>query len=271
MYVIIYPNKKRTDIMNIQKIIKVVRKAGKMFFDRKFDVEQKTSISDKVTSMDIKVEAFLKKELTALIKNSGFMGEESDWKNLDNEYVWVVDPIDGTTNFIRDMAASCVSVALLKDGEAYMGVVYNPYKNEVFYAERGRGAYLNGKRISVTDLPFEKSIFFTSFALYERELSETCFGIAKETYGLCDDVRRTGSAAIELCLVACGRGDLYFEIRLRPWDFAAGVLILNEAGGYAAIPGSDKMTYDKAVPIVAANTKENFDKLYKIVQKHLDK
>ena len=73
--------------MNIQKIIKVVRKAGKMFFDRKFDVEQKTSISDKVTSMDIKVEAFLKKELTALIKNSGFMGEESDWKNLDNEYV----------------------------------------------------------------------------------------------------------------------------------------------------------------------------------------
>ena len=257
--------------MNIQKIIKIVKKAGRMFSERSFDVMHKTSVSDKVTSMDIKVEAYLKKQLTSLIKNSGFMGEESDSANLNNEYVWVVDPIDGTANFVRDLAASCISVALLKDGKAYMGVVYNPYRNEVFYAKKGEGAYLNGKKISVSNMPFESAMLFTSFAPYNKERSQICFDIVKETYRMCDDVRRFGTAAIELCLLACGRADLYYELRLYPWDYAAGALILTEAGGYCSIPGSENITYDKPVGFVAANTKDNFDTLKHIVEKHMGK
>ena len=255
--------------MDIQQIIKIAHKAGEMFSERNFVVEQKSSVSDKVTSMDIKIEEFLKRELTGLVEGSGFMGEESQSSALENEYVWVVDPIDGTSNFVRDLSASCISIALLKNKQAYMGVVYNPYKDEMFYAQKGGVAFLNGKKISVSGMPFESSLLFTSYALYDKHLANICFDIAREAYQSCDDIRRFGSAAIELCLLACGRGDLYFEIRLSPWDYAAGVLILQEAGGHAAVFGSEKITYDVRVPVIAANSTDNFQKLYAIVKKHM--
>jgi len=260
--------------MHINKVIEIVREAGDMFNERVFKVEQKTTLSDRVTTMDIKIEKLLKEKLMALLPESAFMGEESEQESVDTDYhkgyVWVVDPIDGTTNFVRDLQQSCVSVALLKDYEAVMGVVYNPYKKEMFYAEKGKGAYLNGEKIHVSNQPFESGMFFTSMALYAKEMSETCLHVLEEVYAECDDFRRFGSAAIELCLLACGRGDLYFEIRLLPWDYAAGVLILQEAGGHASIPQQNFMSYDVPVPVVAANTEENFYKLTEIVERNMD-
>ena len=256
--------------MDIKKFKKIVRQAGEMFSNRDFYVENKTSVSNKVTSMDFAVEKFLKENLTALIEGSGFLGEESSPQEIDNEYVWVVDPIDGTTNFVRDLMTSCVSVALLKNNQAVLGAVYNPYNDEFFFAEKGRGALLNGQKISVSDNDFSSAIYFTSFAPYDKSRAKICLNILEDVYNQCDDIRRTGSAAIELCHLACGRGDIYFEIILNPWDYAAAALILQEAGGYIGIPNEENLIYKDASSITAANTKENYDKLMKIVIKYLN-
>lgn len=255
--------------MKIQNVIDIVRQAGKMFETRDFDVELKTSISDKVTSMDIAVEEFLKEHLTKLIPGSGFLGEESKAHALDNEYVWVVDPIDGTANFVRDLMTSCVAVALLKNKQPIMGVVYNPYRNEMFTAEKGRGAYLNGEPIKASQKPFSEGMYYTSLAPYNKQDVKIALNILEEVYLQCDDMRRFGSAEIELCLLACGRADLYFEVRLNPWDYAAGGLILTEAGGYIGIPHTDEISYDGPVGFYAANSKENFEKLRDIIERHM--
>lgn len=257
--------------MEIKKVISIVRQAGEMFKTRDFDVEIKTSISDKVTSMDIAVEKFLKEKLTLLIQNSGFLGEESDPHALDNEYVWVVDPIDGTANFVRDLMTSCVAVALLKNKQPVLGIVYNPYRDEMFYAEKGKGAYLNGEPIKVSDKPFSEGIYYTSLAPYNKEDVKIALNVMEEVFMLSDDMRRFGSAEIELCLLACARADLYFEFRLNPWDYAAGGLILTEAGGYIGIPHTDEISYDGPVGFFAANSKENFEKLRDIIEKHMPK
>ena len=258
--------------MDINKVVEIVKQAGAMFANRDFEVDTKTSISDKVKSMDIAVEAFLKEQLTTSFPGSGFLGEESDPQELDNEYVWVVDPIDGTSNFVKDLMNSCVAVALLKNKQAVMGVVLNPYRNEMFTAEKGKGAKLNGEPIHVSQNSFESSMYFTSLAPYNKEIGmQVCLDIMAEVYMISDDMRRFGSAEIELCLLACGRGDLYFELRLNPWDYAAGGLILAEAGGYIGVPNSDELKYDGPCGIVGANTKENYDKLMEIVQKPLNK
>ena len=255
--------------MKIKDIKQIAQRAGEMLSNRVFDVEHKTSLSDRVTSMDIAVEQFLKNELLSLLPGSGFLGEESDFHEIENEYVWVVDPIDGTTNFVRDLAASCISIALLKNGKPYMGVVYNPYKGEMFSAEKGLGAYMNDKAILVSDMSFESSIYFTSLSPYTKQSAKACLKIMEEVYSQADDIRRFGSAAIELCLLACGRADLYFELYLQPWDYAAGCLILQEAGGYAGTVGDEVFKYDKPIPVIAANSKENYDRLKNIVDKHL--
>ncbi len=142
---------------------------------------------------------------------------------------WDVDPIDGTANFVRDLGASTISVALVKEGRPVLGVIYNPYRDEMFYAEEGKGAYLNGKPIGVSDRSLESSLFCTSLSVYNKDLLNHCINIIKEVYQKCDDIRRIGSAALELAYLATGRLDLYFELRLCPWDFAAGEIIVKEA------------------------------------------
>lgn len=256
--------------MDIQKIIEVVRQAGAMMQERNFEVNTKSSISDKVTTLDIKIEAFLKGQLTRLIEGSGFMGEESEAHALDNEYVWIVDPIDGTTNFVRDLKNSAVSVALMRNKKIIKGVVYNPYSEEMFYAELNKGAYLNGEKIVVSDKSFDECILMTSLHPYHKGKAHVILDLIMEIYPMIDDTRRTGSAAIDMCLMACGRSDLCFKVMLCPWDFAAAALIIEEAGGVVSSLG-EELRYDKNMPIIAANNQTNFDKLYKMVEKHYGK
>jgi len=253
--------------MDIQKIIEITRQAGAMMHERNFEVNTKSSLSDKVTTLDVAIEAFLKDKLTTLIKGSGFLGEESEAHALDNEYVWIVDPIDGTTNFVRDLKNSAVSVALMQSNEIVAGVVYNPYSDEVFSAQKGKGAQLNGNKIAVSDNPFSECIAMTSLHPYHKGKAHVILDLIMEIYPMIDDTRRTGSAAIDMCLMACGRGDLCFKVLLCPWDFAAAALIIDEAGGVVSSLG-EGLRYDKNIPIVAANNQENFDRLYKIVEKH---
>jgi myo-inositol-1(or 4)-monophosphatase len=206
-----------------------------------------------------------------LLDDCGFIGEESEKTDYEHQYLWVVDPEDGTANFIRDLGISAVSVGLVKDGKPVLGVVYNPYRDEMFYAEEGKGAYLNGRRIRVSKNDIAHSIFCTAMCLYNKDYAKPCFNIMEKVYYDCDDIRRTGSAVLELVSLACGRVELYFEMRLFPWDIAASEIIIKEAGGYIGTIEFDRTVFNRPIPLICANTKENYEYLRHIVLKEVPK
>ena len=142
-----------------------------------------------------------------------------------------MDPIDGTTNFIKDYRMSCVSIGLIRNGKRYLGVVHNPYLDETFSAISGEGAYMNGNAIHVSSDDLENGVVLFGSSPYNTELAKASFKLAYEYFQKCLDIRRSGSAALDLCSIASGRAELYFELILSPWDFAAGALIVEEAGG----------------------------------------
>ena len=220
----------------LEQIISIVREAGDIVLSAR-DVwshtHEKTSAADLVTEYDLAVENFLKEKLPPLVPGSIFFGEE-EAENADPSRGWafIVDPIDGTTNFVRGLRQSAISVALARDGAVEYGVVYDPYKNELFSAQRGGGAFLNGQPIRVSQRPLSQGIFGMGTAIYRREYLEPTMRVTEQLFRRSCDFRRLGSAALDLCNVACGRTDLFFEYSLCPWDQAAGSLIITEAGGF---------------------------------------
>lgn len=251
----------------VNQIIEIVREASALM-KKDFEVEQKGNDSNYVTSADVNVQKFLKNKLTELLPGSAFVGEEEEQLEV-GEYTWVVDPIDGTSNFIRDIGASAISVGLLKNGEPYIGVVYQPYRDEMFWAEIGKGAYLNGKRIRVSERDFRHSHLCSAMSLYNKDYAKPCFNIIERVYYEADDLRRLGSAAVELVYLAAGRVELYFEIRLFPWDIAAAIPIILEAGGKFEMMFEERMPLDRPVAVIAANSAENFERLKKIIYEEL--
>lgn len=255
------------EVMNAIK--EIVREAGKLMRTDGIEIQQKGNDSNLVTSADINVQKFLKEKLTELLPESAFVGEEGDEAAADNEYTWVVDPIDGTSNFIRDIGMSAVSVGLLKNKEPYIGVIYQPYRDEMFSAEIGKGAYLNDKQIRVSERDFKHSHLCSAMSLYDKNYAKPCFRIIERVYSESDDLRRLGSAATELAYLAAGRVELYFEIRLFPWDVAAAIPIIKEAGGYYEILFEKNMPLNRPMALMAANTEENFKRLSKIIYEEL--
>lgn len=211
------------------------------------------AISDKagkanfVTEYDCKVQEIAKEMLGKILPEAEFLGEEDDTKvDESKEYIFIVDPIDGTTNFIKDYHVSCISIGLIKNGERYLGVVYNPYLDEMFYAVKGKGAFLNDKEIHVSKEDLSNGIILFGSAPYNTELAKVSFDLAYEYFTQALDIRRSGSAAIDLCSIACGRAELYFEMILSPWDFAAGALIVEEAGGIVTtVDGKEVPCFEK--------------------------
>ena len=252
----------------LKQVIEIVKEAS-IFFHKDIEIHDKVGTGNYVTTADIQVEKFLKEKLPSIIPGSGFIGEEGDIINPDQQYVWVVDPIDGTTNFIYQLNLSCISVGLLKDGEPYLGVVYNPYTEDLFTGVIGEGAYHNGERLHVSDRDFAHSLLFMGFHPYDKKFSPPAYRILSRVFNECEDMRRLGVAAIELSLLAKGKAGLYFEPQLNPWDYCAAMVFIKEAGGYIGSPIMDAITFDRPQPIVAANTKENFDKLMKLVKEEL--
>ena len=230
---------------------------------------QKSEVANIVTSNDIASQRQLIKELGSLLPNSGFYCEEEDFCDRNKEYVWIIDPIDGTTNYSRGINDCAISVALLKNQTVVLGVVYSIFSNDVYSAILGGGAFLNGKQISVSANTFENSILCTAMSLYEKKYAKVCSDIIYDTYMQCNDVRRFGSCALELCYLACGKCDLYFEIRVFPWDCAAGSLVLREAGGTICALANKELSLSGPSVVVATNTAENYTKLSLIVNKYL--
>lgn len=257
--------------IDVFKVTELVREAGKLLLDRRMEITQKGNNSNFVTSCDIAVEEFLSVKLRELLPGSLIIGEESEDNPSDGDLLWVIDPIDGTSNFIRDIGLSVISVGLVKDGEPYLGVVYQPYRDEMFYAKTGEGAYLNGERIHVSDRDFAHSHLCSAMSLYDKRYAPPCFRIIDKVYQESDDLRRLGTAALELVYLACGRVELYFEIRLFPWDVAGAFPIIKEAGGCVEALYQDKFPLDKPFPVIAANNTRNYVHLKEIVTEELPK
>lgn len=218
----------------LDQLIAVVRRAGDMIRDAhdiEKDTHEKNGAADLVTKYDVAVQAFLQRELLALVPEADFLGEEGEHEALDKPWVFVVDPIDGTTNFVRHMHHSNIAVALVHEGCVAYGVVYNPFTEEMFAARRGGGAFLNGRPIHVSDRDMSHAITLCGSTIYDRRFTDRSFSLMRRLYDLGLDFRRFGSAELDVCYVACGRAEVFFECRLSPWDYAAGSLILTEAGG----------------------------------------
>lgn len=243
-------------VVMIDKIIDIVHECGKIMLsatDIQRKIHQKEGKGNFVTDYDSRIQAALKEKLLALLPEAVFYGEEDDADKADisKGYAFIVDPIDGTANFSRGLGCSCISVALAKDGYPVKGVIYNPYKQETFYAEKGKGAYLNGEPIHVSDKTLEEGMVFFGTAPYNEELAKRSIDMAYRYFQRTQDIRRSGSAAIDLCTIACGRAELYFELILSPWDYAAGALIVEEAGGIVSGPEGQPLTFDRKQAVVA--------------------
>lgn len=246
------------DLMDlINDICSLVKDCGKVILEadrEKMAIDTKSGIADLVTEYDTKIQAQLEVGLKKILPEAKFIGEEGSSDQLTDEgYAFIVDPIDGTTNFIKDFHTSAISVALLKGKEVVAGVVYNPYLDEIFYAIKGQGAFCNGKKISVSNQPLSNALVLFGSAPYDKELFPKTLEILSEYFYKALDVRRCGSAALDLCWVACGRAELYFELVVSPWDFAAGKLLVEEAGGVVTALDGSALSFEGKTSILAKN------------------
>ena len=186
---------------------------------------------DFASDMDEEAEKAAIKELRRAHPDFAILGEESGVQGKGRS-VFVIDPLDGTSNYLRGFPHWCVSIALVEDGEVQHGVIFDPLRNELFTASRGSGAVLNDKRIRVSERKdLAGAMLITGFPPRERERAPAQLECIRELLRDAEDIRRTGSAALDLAYVACGRSDGYFEAGVKPWDIAAGVLLVREAGG----------------------------------------
>ena len=194
--------------------------------------ETKSGRRDVVTEYDRRVQELLMTRLREAVPGARFFCEEMDDRDrLDAPQLFIIDPIDGTMNFVHGFHHSCISVAYAESGTVTAAAVYNPYVDELFTAVRGAGAYLNGSPIRVTEAGLGASVVCYGTSPYDASLADRTFRLARRVYDASLDLRREGSAALDLCTVAAGRAGLYFEMKVSLWDYAAGDLIVREAGG----------------------------------------
>ncbi|GDX48375.1 inositol monophosphatase [Bacteroidota bacterium] len=196
------------------------------------DTVRSKSLNSLVSFVDEEAEKLLVKGLQELLPASGFLTEEQTVERSAKKYVWIVDPLDGTTNFIHRIPVFSVSVALYENDKALVGIVMDVMRNECFYAFRYGGAYMNDRRIQVSDKSaLSDCLVATGFPYEVFDYSDTYLSIIKRLMPRCRGIRRLGSAAIDLAYTACGRFDAFFEYNLNAWDVAGGAIIVQEAGG----------------------------------------
>jgi len=240
-------------------LIAIVQEAGSLFLEGYYapkEISYKSDI-DLVTQYDVAVEALLKAKLAAAFPDHTLVGEESSGALTYPEKAIYIDPIDGTTNFVHGIPFCAISVGIWEDRKPVAGCVYNPVLEELFYAEKGKGATLNGEPIHVDgeaqSLP--RSLIATGFPYTKIEQGEDYEWVLRTMRSLLPhtrDIRRLGSAAIDLCYVARGTFAGYYEINLKPWDVAAGILIVEEAGGTVSREDGEPYTLDHRI-VVASN------------------
>ena len=238
------------------------------YFDTEFEISRKKYYNDLVTEVDKKSEAKIIEVIHRYFPDHNVLAEEGGNQNKKSDYVWIVDPIDGTVNYAHALPIFCVSIALEIKGEIVLGIVYNPVSREKFFAQKGKGSYYNDKKINVSGTEFLKDGFLvTGFAygLEEKEDHSLEHFVNFVKMGL--PVRRLGSAAMDICYVACGKFDAFWEVNLNAWDVAAAYLILLEAGGKVTdFSGGKYYVYDKQ--ILASNGRTIHEEMINVLSKN---
>ena len=246
---------KHTEI-NIDKAVELVLETKRFFDDYEMTSHIKTKgPADFVTETDMTIQAFLCEQLKEAYPDIQFMGEEKSNAEIDfSGKLWILDPVDGTTNLIHHYNHSAVSLALAENGKITAGIIYCPFTSELFTACKGKKAFLNGKMIQVSAAAsLEESLISVGTNPYERKDAVHTFELMKNVFLRCQDIRRSGSAALDLAYVACGRAEAYFEMNLKPWDFAAGLLIVEEAGGSVSDYAGEPLRLDHPSDVMATN------------------
>jgi myo-inositol-1(or 4)-monophosphatase len=241
--------------------IKAARAAGAIINRASLDLDllkvNTKSPNDFVTEVDHAAEAAIIDTLLAAYPGHGILAEESGRSRgaKDSEFVWIIDPLDGTTNFIHGFPVYCVSIALAVRGQLQQAVVYDPSRNDLFYASKGRGAFLNDKRLRVSKrIRLNECLVGTGFPFRKGDNFKRYLQMLEAVMPLCAGLRRPGSAALDLCYVAAGYTDGFFETGLSPWDIAAGALMITEAGGLIGnFTGDADFLYQREV--IAGNPK----------------
>jgi len=236
------------------------------YYDKKIDISYKSSHYDWVTSADIESEKTIVSFLKEQFPEHNILAEENKYPQSDSEYTWVIDPLDGTINFAHSIPQFCISIALVKKTTIQLGLVYDPVKDELFCAEKGKGANLNRQKIKVSKTDSLYNALLTTGFYYDRDeqMIKTLENIKKFFKAGIVGIRRFGSAALDLCNVACGRGDGFWEFSLSPWDFAAGKLIVEEAGG--KISNNKGKTVPLKPSFIVASNRKIHDEMLKLLK-----
>jgi len=229
------------------KVINIAKDAGafireqrKTFSPDKIELK---GLNDLVSNVDKTAEEQIVAGLQTILPEAGFITEEKTINKTGERYNWIIDPLDGTTNFIHGLPVFSVSIALQEYGELVAGVVYEVNMDECFYAWKDSPAYMNGNIIKTSDSPdISKSLLATGFPYYDFSKQPAYINLFTELMKSCHGLRRLGSAAVDLAYTACGRFDAFYEYNLNPWDVAAGVLIVKQAGGHVVnFSGGDEV------------------------------
>ncbi len=244
-----------------KELIKIIKEAGEILkegYYTKKDITFKAK-KDLVTQYDVAVENFLKKKFSKKFKDFNLIAEESDNANVEFNNSIIIDPIDGTTNFVNGVPHTAISVGVYKNKKPYLAVVYNPILDELYTAKIGKGAYLNGKKLKVSnENDFQKSLLATGFPYTSNTNEDDLNDVLKKIkviLPLCQDLRRLGAASLDLCYIAKGTFEGYYEMNLKAWDVSAGILILTEAGGVVSNINGDEYTLFEDKYLVASNGK----------------
>lgn len=237
---------------------KAARTAGlihKKYFRTAFKIKTKSSSYDLLTIADKESEKAIVSLIKKYFPEHNILAEENIYKKTSSDYLWIIDPLDGTNNFVSGLPIFCVSIAMAYKNEIIAGAVFDVTRNELFYAQKNKGAFLNGKRIRVSSVDaLKRALIITGF-YYNRgkEMLKTLENIKRFLLKNIIGIRRLGSAALDLCYVASGRTTGFWEFQLSPWDFAAGRLLIEEAGGKITGRKGEEIPLIKKSFVVASN------------------
>lgn len=226
--------------MNLKEITakaeQVVLQAGEYILEQSKEIDnlkiEVKALNSLVSKVDKEAEQKLVEGLGAILPDAGFLTEEDTTEDAIKELTWIIDPLDGTTNFLYGIPSYCVSIALQYKGELVIGLTYELGQKELFTAYKDGGCFCNGKPVKVSDRQtVQESLLATGFPYYDFSRTDAYFGFLKDLIENSRGLRRIGSAALDMAYVACGRFDGFFEYSLQPWDVAAGAVLIKEAGG----------------------------------------
>ena len=242
------------------------------YFGNISSIKKKTSSIDLVTNVDIESDRLIIKSIQNKFPNHTIVTEESHLEEKNSDFKWIIDPLDGTTNFIHNLPIFAVSIGLQYKNNTVLGVVYNPAADKMFHAINKKGSYLNDKRIfTSSSKTLSESLIVTGFPYLHDKKWEKSFSIFKDFYSKTQGVRRLGAAALDLCFVAMGRFEVFYEFNLKPWDICAGSIIAEEAGAKVTdwngfkypssgkrIIASNRYVHDEALKVLKSNASEVF-------------